>query len=88
MGSRQDEKRHNDEFVALYHKSGMNQRDIAQALGVGLSTVKSWCVAEGTVMARNCPKRYVDAFKILLGLKLQDLTNKQRDEVLEILRGI
>jgi hypothetical protein len=53
-----------------------------------VSTVKSWCVAEGTVMARNCPKRYVDAFKILLGLKLQDLTNKQRDEVLEILRGI
>jgi DNA-binding transcriptional regulator LsrR (DeoR family) len=35
MGSRQDDKRHNDEFVALYHKSGMNQRDIAQALGVG-----------------------------------------------------
>jgi transposase len=88
MGSRQDEKRPNAEFVALYHKSGMNQRDIARALGVGLSTVKAWCVQEGTVMARDCPKWRVDAFKIVLGLKLQDLTNKQREEVLDILRGI
>jgi hypothetical protein len=39
-------------------------------------------------MFRACAKWRVDAFKILLCLKLQDLTKKQRDEVLEILRGI
>ena len=41
-----------------------------------------------TVMARDCPKWRVDTFKIVLGLKLQDLTSKQRDEVLNILRRI
>jgi hypothetical protein len=40
------------------------------------------------VMARDCPKWRVDTFKIVLGLKLQDLTSKQRDEVLNILRRI
>jgi DNA-binding XRE family transcriptional regulator len=88
MASRNDEKRHNDEFVALYHKSGMTQRAIAEAIGVSLITVKTWCVAEGADMARDCPKWRVDAFKIFLGLKLKDLTPKQREEVMDILRGI
>jgi DNA-binding XRE family transcriptional regulator len=88
MGSRKDEKRHNAEFVALYHKSGMTQRDIAAVIGVSLITVKSWCVDEGTVMARDCPKWRVDAFKIFLRIKLPDLTAAQREEVLDILRGI
>jgi hypothetical protein len=88
MGSRTDERRHNDDFVALYHKSGMTQRPIAEALGVSLITVKTWCVDEGADMARDCPKWRVDAFKIFLGLKLKDLTPQQREEVLDIWRGI
>jgi DNA-binding transcriptional regulator LsrR (DeoR family) len=71
MTGRRNEERHNAEFVALYHKSGMTQRAIAEALGVSLITVKSWCVAEGTEMARVCPKWRVDAFKVFLGLKLK-----------------
>jgi DNA-binding XRE family transcriptional regulator len=34
MASRNDEKRRNDEFVALYRKSGMTQPEIAEAIGV------------------------------------------------------
>jgi hypothetical protein len=45
-------------------------------------------VDEGAEMARDCRKWRVDAFKIFLGLKLKDLTDKQREEVLDILRGI
>jgi hypothetical protein len=32
MGGRTDEKRHGAEFVAMYHKSGMTQRAIAEAI--------------------------------------------------------
>ena len=88
MTGRKQEERHNDEFVALYRKSGMTQHAIAEAHGVSLNAVKSWCVAEGTETFRGCPKWRVDALKIVLGLKLQDLTRKQREEVLDILRDI
>lgn len=88
MTGRKNEERHNAEFVALYRKSGMTQRAIAEALGVSLNTVKSWCIAEGSEAFRVCPKWRVDTPKIVLGLKLQDPTRKQRDEVLKILRGV
>jgi hypothetical protein len=88
MTGRRDQERHNAEFVALYRKSGMTQCAIAEALGVSLITVKLWCVPEGTEMARVCPKWCVDTLKIVLDLKLKDRTSKQREEVLDILRGI
>jgi hypothetical protein len=34
------------------------------------------------------PKCRVDAFRVFLGIKLPDLTRKQREEVLDILGGI
>jgi DNA-binding XRE family transcriptional regulator len=81
-------ERHNEEFIALWKESGLTQRDIAQMIGVGLTTVKSWCVDENTVMAATCPKWRVDVFKIALGKKLTGLTDRQRQEVLEIFRSI
>jgi hypothetical protein len=43
----------------------------------------------GSILAdRACPKWRVDILKIVLGLKLQDPTRKQREEVLDILWGI
>jgi hypothetical protein len=57
-------------------------------IGVGLTTVKSWCVEEGKEMAANCPKWRVDVFKTALGKKLTYLTDRQRHEVLEIFRSI
>ena len=56
-------------------------------IGVGLTTVKSWCVEEGKEAAATCPKWRVDVFKIALGKKLTYLTDKQRREVLEAHRG-
>jgi hypothetical protein len=38
---------------------------------------------------RECaPSGEVNTFKVFLGIKLPDLTRKQREEVLDILRGI
>jgi transposase len=84
--SKKGDTRHNAEFVRLWRKSGMAQRDVANALGVSLITVKSWCVDENAEMFRVCPKWRLDAFKIVLGIKLPDLTAKQREEVLSMLR--
>lgn len=86
--SRKGDTRNNAEFVGLYRKSRMAQRDIARALGVSLIAVKSWCVDENAEMFRVCPKWRVDTLKIVLGLRLKDLTTKQREEVLDILRRI
>jgi hypothetical protein len=66
----------------------LTQLKIAEQLGVGLTIVKSWCVEEGKEMAATCPKWRVDVFKIALGKKLTGLTDRQRNEILEILRSI
>jgi hypothetical protein len=39
-------------------------------------------------MTGVCHKWRVDIFKVFLDIKLPELTRKQRDEVLDILRGI
>jgi hypothetical protein len=46
---------------------------------------KSFLFVIDLARARKVARR---TFKIALGLKPQDLTSKQRDEVLNILRGI
>jgi hypothetical protein len=79
---------HNAEFVALWRKSGMTQSAIAEALGVSLVAVKSWCVGEDTDMFRPCPIFRVYALKIIMGLKLKGLRPKEREEVLDVLRSI
>jgi hypothetical protein len=40
----------------LWKESGLTQRVVAEMIGVGLTTVKSWCVEEGKEMAATCPK--------------------------------
>jgi hypothetical protein len=79
---------HNAEFVALWRKSGMTQSAIAEALGVSLMAVKSWCVDENSEMFRPCPIFRVYAFKVVLGLKLKSLSDNQRAELLDVLRSI
>jgi hypothetical protein len=88
MVGRYKGERHNAEFIRLWKASGLTQRDVAEMIGVGLTTVKSWCVDESTVMAATCPKWRVDVFEIALGKKLTSLTKQERDEVLEIFRSI
>ena len=88
MVGRYKVERHNAEFIALWKESELTQRAIAEMIGVGLTTVKSWCVEEGKEAAATCPKWRVDVFKIALGKKLTGLTERQRDEVLEIFRSI
>jgi uncharacterized protein YjcR len=88
MVGRKTSERHNAEFIALWKASGKTQRDIAELLGVSHITVKSWCVAEGLPMSATCPKWRVDVLKIALGKKLTSLTERQRNEILEIFRSI
>jgi transposase len=88
MVGRYKVERRNAEFIALWKESGLTQRAIAEMIGVALTTVKCWCVEEGKEAAATCPKWRVDVFKIALGKKLTGLTERQRDEVLEIFRSI
>lgn len=92
--SRYPAERHNDEFRKLFdefrrlydYPVGVAQVRVAEALGVSVDTVKQWMKPTTTKNAIACPKYRVEAFKIILGVKLRDLSDSQRERVMEILR--
>jgi transposase len=85
--SRYPAERHNEEFIRLYKSFGMTKLQISEALGVSYDTVRQWTKPLTIKSAIACPKHRVDAFKIVLGKKLANLSDSRRERVMEILRA-
>lgn len=83
--SRHPTERHNEEFRALYERSGLTKNQIAELLGVTVFAIMSWTRPPSSKASCACPRHRVDALKVALGLKLKDLDDSQRKRVMEML---
>ena len=91
--SRHPTERHNDEFCKLFDAFrevndmpvGISQTRVSELLGVTVDTVRQWLKPTTSKNAIACPKYRVDAFKVVLGIKLSDLNDSQRARVMSML---
>jgi transposase len=81
------EHHRNPELARLQDSAGLSNQQLADLLGVSISTVNAWRKSADSKGAILCPPQRLNALKIALGKKMADLTDSQRARVMEILRG-